>query len=68
MDILTLTTISAGGLAVIGGLLLAAKFLYHIVRAELLTFRGGAQLLMLGLLALVLTVYLFALLISTYIL
>jgi hypothetical protein len=62
MDILTLTTISAGGLAAIGGLLIAAKLLYHIVRTELLPFRGGAQLLLLSLLAFGLTVYLFILL------
>jgi hypothetical protein len=67
MDILTLTSISAGGLAAIGGLLVAAKFLYHIVRVELLPFRGGAQLLLLSLLALVLTAYLFALLFGIYV-
>jgi hypothetical protein len=64
MDSLTLMTISAGGLAAIGTLLVVVNFVYHIIRTELLAMRGGAQLLLLSLLVLGLTVYLFALLLA----
>jgi hypothetical protein len=61
-DILTLATISAGGLAAIGGLILALRLLYYFIRSELLPFRGGASMLLLSIVAAGFTVYLFILL------